>query len=365
MSESIGKKRNANMELLRLLLMLMIIMLHALGKSEILVNLYDNFSANALIAWILEALSLCAVNVFIMISGYYLINSNIKLGRLIELIAEMVFYSLGAFLICSLLGVDIHEEINTYFLLHTVFPVHMNLFWFLTAYVFVYIMLPVISAGIKAVSKKQLKAIINLLLIFECGFKSCFPFRFEEDEFGYNLLWFLTVFLIGAYFRLYGARMLNKTHKGLIVYFVSSMFILIENVAIDSVFSRTGHLKEILKVSTEYNHVFVLLAAIGLFTAFVYSKPINEKAGKVICALSPMSLGIYLVHENLSLRYNWQKWAGIYDSLQSPTMIFVGRILLATAVIFAAGLLIDYVRIQIFKLFKIAFAKINIKTDET
>ncbi|MBO4679948.1 MAG: acyltransferase [Lachnospiraceae bacterium] len=357
MKESTAKKRNANMELLRLLSMLMIVMLHALGKSNLLVNLYENRSANAFIAWALESLSLCAVNVFILISGYYLINSKFKLGRLIELIAEMIFYSLGTFLVCYIFGVDIHEEINTYFLLHTVFPVHMKLFWFLTAYLFVYMLLPVISAGVKAISQEQFKTVIIILLIFECGFKSFLPFRFEEDEFGYNLLWFLTVFLIGAYLKLYSAKLLNKAHKGLIVYFVSCALILFEKAAIEVVYVKTGHLQEIQEVSAEYNHIFVLLSAIGLFTAFVYSKPVKESVGRIICALSPMALGVYLLHENLSLRYNWQKWAGIYESLQSPTAIFVCRILVTVIVVFIAGLIVDFIRIQIFKLCKNIFAK--------
>ena len=357
MSETTVKKRNANMELLRLLLMFMIIMLHALGKSNLLANIGGNLSLNGAIAWGLEALSLCAVNTFILLSGYYLINSEFRLGRLIELIAEMIFYSLGAFLVCYLLGIDIHEEINTYFLLHTVFPVHMNLYWFLTAYVFVYIMQPVISAGVKAISQKKLRMVVVLLLIFECGFKSFLPFRFEEDEFGYNLLWFLTVFLVGAYLKLYGFKVLNKSYKGLILYVVSSGMILVEKAAIYIVYLHTGHFEEIRKVPTEYNHVFVFLAGLGLFAAFVHSRPVGDTAGKIICALSPMALGIYLVHENLTLRFNWQKWLGIYESIDKPTPLFVGRILLAVCTIFVAGLIIDFVRIQIFKLFKTIFAK--------
>lgn len=357
MSESTAKKRNANMELLRLLLMFMIIMLHALGKGHLLNNIGEDLTLNGAIAWGLEALSLCAVNTFILLSGYYLINSKFRLGRLIELIAEMIFYSLGAFLVCFLLGVDIHEEINTYFLLHTVFPVHMNLYWFLTAYVFVYIMQPVISAGVKAITQKQFKTVIVLLLIFECGFKSFLPFRFEGDEFGYNLLWFLTVFLVGAYLKLYGFKVLNKSFKGLILYFVASGMILVERAAVYLVYTYTGHLEEIRSVSTEYNHIFVFLAGLGLFAAFVHSKPVGEKAGKIICALSPMALGIYLMHENLSLRYNWPKWLGIYDSLDRPAPAFVGHILLAVCTIFVCGLLIDFIRIQIFNLFKHIFSR--------
>ena len=345
------------MELLRLLLMFMIIMLHALGKGNLLVDVSADPSINGVIAWGLEALSLCAVNVFIMISGYYLINSKFRLGRLIELIAELIFYSLGAFLVCYAFGIDIHEEINTYFLLFTVFPVHMDLYWFLTVYVFVYIMQPLISAGVKAITQKQFKTIICLLLIFECGFKSFLPFKFDEDLGGYNLIWFLTVFLVGAYIRIYGLEIFKKPWKGVVLYFVSSAMILAEKAALFMVFTKTGHFSEILKVPMDYNHVFVFLAAVGLFAAFVYSKPVKESAGRIICALSPMALGIYLVHENLSLRYNWPKWTGIYDSLGDPVPVFLGRLLLAALIVLAGGLAIDFVRIQIFKLFKTVFGK--------
>ena len=122
-------------------------------------------------------------------------------------------------------------------------------------------------------------------------------------------------------------------------------------------------METIRKVATEYNHLFVLLAAVGMFAAFLSAKPMNEKVGKVVCALSPMALGVYLVHENLSLRYNWQKWLGIYDSLEKPTLQFVGGLLLAALIIFVCGIAIDFVRIQIFKLFKTIFGKIFVKNE--
>ena len=351
------------MELLRLICMFMVIMLHALGKSNVLVRLYANPSVNTYVAWTLEALSIVAVNVFILISGYFLIDSRFKLSRLIELIAELVFYSLGSFLVCMALGVDIHEEVDTYFLLHAVFPVHMDLFWFLTAYVVVYIMLPIIQAGIKNISQKQFRIALNLLLIFECGFKSCFPFRFTEDGKGYSLLWFVTVFLIGAYIKMYDLRLLTKSYKGVITYFVNVALMIFEAFVLDRVFTKYGHLENVQGVSFEYNHLFVVLASVGLFAAFLKAKPMKESVGKIVCALSPMALGIYLVHENLSLRYNWQKWLGIYESIDRPTGAFVGRIFLAVITVFVAGLIIDFIRIQIFKLAKILINKIFVKNE--
>ena len=41
------KKRNANMELLRMISMLMVVMLHGLGKGELLLNLSVDGGVNA------------------------------------------------------------------------------------------------------------------------------------------------------------------------------------------------------------------------------------------------------------------------------------------------------------------------------
>ena len=79
-------KRNANMELLRILSMLMVTMLHALGKSGLLIPLEGSVPGNAWIAWIFEVLSIGAVNIFMLISGYYLIKSEFRWKRLAELI---------------------------------------------------------------------------------------------------------------------------------------------------------------------------------------------------------------------------------------------------------------------------------------
>ena len=71
-------KRLANVELLRVVAMLMVVMLHYLGKGELLPvkNLHMNLTGY--LAWILESLSIVAVNVYVLISGYFLVESEFK-----------------------------------------------------------------------------------------------------------------------------------------------------------------------------------------------------------------------------------------------------------------------------------------------
>lgn len=86
------KKRNGNIELLRMVCMCMIILLHALHKGDLLVRIYEVPGVNPYIAWLLESFSVCAVDTFMLISGYYMSRSRFKLGRLIELVSMVLLY---------------------------------------------------------------------------------------------------------------------------------------------------------------------------------------------------------------------------------------------------------------------------------
>lgn len=357
MAEKTVKKKNANIELLRMLSMLMVVMLHALGKGRLLPNLAENGGVNGWIAWILECLSISAVNIFMLISGYFLIRSEFRIRRLIELVLEVLFYAFGSFLICHAFGIDTGNDMNVYNTLFSVFPIHMDLYWFITSYIVIYMLQPLLKSGVEHMTQKQFGTMLIVLIIFESVFKTVLPVRLEEDEFGYNVLWFLIVFLAGAYFRYYGFKHLTTSIKGAMTYFTATALIFIENVALMFVTAKTGRLSEIEGVSTEYNHIFVLLSAIGIFTAFINAKPMKDGVAKVICALSPMSLGVYLVHENWSFRYNWQSWLGIKGILDVPVPMFIVRVLAAVLAVYVIGTVVDFVRIKLFGLFGGLFGK--------
>ena len=76
------KKRIASIELLRILAMMMVVMLHYLSKGELLTPLTEEFGTGAYVTWLLEAFSIVAVNVYMLISGYFLVESGFKVGRL-------------------------------------------------------------------------------------------------------------------------------------------------------------------------------------------------------------------------------------------------------------------------------------------
>ena len=86
------KKRIVSIELLRMLAMMMVVMLHYLDKGNVLPALTDEMGLNGYVAWGLESLSIVAVNVYMLISGYFLVESGFKPGRLVELLCHFILF---------------------------------------------------------------------------------------------------------------------------------------------------------------------------------------------------------------------------------------------------------------------------------
>lgn len=107
--------RLANMELLRVLAMMLVIVLHFLGKGGALTPLTEKtISAAGWTAWILESLAIVAVNVYMLISGYFLVESTFKGKRLAGLVLQVLFYSVGIYLIGAAAGLVSGEGFSVY-----------------------------------------------------------------------------------------------------------------------------------------------------------------------------------------------------------------------------------------------------------
>lgn len=384
------KEKMVNLELLRCVAMLMVVVLHYLGKGGLLAELTgEGLGAVGAAAWLLEAFCIVAVNVYMFISGYFLSMSSFKLSRLLQLWLQVWFYSVVFGLIGAFTGVAAEVTIDTHYFLTLLFPISMGHYWFMTAYVFLYLLLPLIGAAVQQMTEKQLRVTVILLLVVFCGGKSILPLRLETDGQGYDCLWYLCVFVTAAYLRRFGERLLERGKRWLLLYAGCCLLAFGATMGLRCFYLGTGSLGRMLKVCMEYNHVLPFLAALGLFAAFAGRKQQAgvsvaeagaESAGaesvkelsadsaessaagrkgqitSVICAISPHTLGVYLLHENIGLRYSWQKWLG------AERISDVGSLLLWTALaavsVFICGILTDVLRAGLMRGFNGVLQKI-------
>lgn len=354
------KKRIASIELLRILAMMMVVMLHYLSKGELLTPLTEEFGTGAYITWLLEAFSIVAVNVYMLISGYFLVESGFKAGRLAKLVCQVLFYSLLIPPILMAAGILKPEQLTVYRMLQYLFPNQMSHYWFITAYVIMYLLSPVLAAGARQLSQRQLRNMILLLLLFFSVSKSVLPVKLEIDNEGYDGLWFVCVFLVAAYMRLYGISFLQKGKRAAMCYLGSCLLIYGLTLGVRLVYLKTGRLGNFIHAPYEYNHILNLFAAVSLFYVFSGWKLSGEKLiGKVILRVAPYTLGVYLLHEHIELRTLWPHWLGA--TLECSPWALVLRAFGSVLLVFTVGILVDMARGALFntvkKLFRRGYAE--------
>lgn len=350
-----GQKRMANLELLRCAAMMMVVVLHYLGKGNLLAELTgERLSHAETAAWLLECFCIVAVNVYMFISGYFLGQSSFKLSRLIQLWLQIWVYSVGFGLAGALSGVMREADFDIHYLLTLVFPVSMGHYWFMTAYVYLYLLLPLAGMAVSRMTRQQLQVVVVLLLFTFCILKSVLPLRLEMDEKGYDCLWYLCVFLAAVYVRRFGLPALERKWLCLGLYAGCCLLIFAGTMGLRQIYLRTGSLERMLKMFLEYNHILPFLASVGLF-GFFRKIRVEGKAAVIINKIAPYTLGVYLLHENIGLRYTWQSWLGaegIAAGIGADTPGAVFTLLMwtaaAAAAVFVCGVLVDVVRKGVF-----------------
>lgn len=187
--------RSSNFELLRILAMFMVLSLHA----NYLVFGYptaETFDASPLTETgriLLEALCICAVNVFVMISGWFGIRASLR--GFCSLMFQVLFFLLLTFIVAWSLG---YIDISVRALLRLI---RSGVGWFVASYSIMYIFSPVLNAFIENVNRRQV--LLVLLAFFTAqtywGFIDCKP----DFNAGYSALSFYGLYLLAGYLRRY------------------------------------------------------------------------------------------------------------------------------------------------------------------
>ena len=358
-----GKARQANIELLRIIAMIMVVILHYFVKGGAEHSLVEDTSVINLLIWVWKGLCIVTINLYVLISGYFLLEAKWKLSRLVNLWFQTLFYSIGVPLVCLALGIGEVPQWGLYDWINVIFPVQMEHYWFITAYMILYLVIPVLSTGVKHMTQKQHQmVIIGLLMIFSLP-KTVLPILIPTDRYGYDFGWFLCLFMIASYIRLYGISFFNNKRKSFVVYFAAVAGIWTISL-LCGVFSRKGlPLEYMMDMCYCYNHILVLIASVALFYAFSYIRIPQGKVSDIICKISSYTLGVYLLHENLAVRTQWQYWAGI-EKVRDGFGIFL-HMMITVIIVFAAGIMVDFFRECVFKFvqrsWKHVFGKKNIR----
>lgn len=344
-----NKKRMANIELLRIVAMIFVVILHYQGKGGTLLPWGDaNFTTNTWIVWFVQAFALVAVNVYVLIGGYFLADSSFKITRIVKLWLQIFFYSAGVWLIFVLLGQVPEMYTGAYWMSMFMLPVTSGHYWFASTYIFLCLLAPFLGLAARKMTKKQLMTcIVVLLVLFSRVWRILLPMSTPIDDRGYGILWFVTLFMIAAYIRLH-LQIKGKWLKPLLIYVCSSVCLFLSLPIIGIVTQSIGKMEQYYAVFYEYNAPFTIIGAVALFVAFLNMNIKSEKLGKVINVFASATFGVYLLHEHVLLRGWWNSVWKVQEYYQTST--FLLHFICVVACVYLAGTAVDLLRQLLFKI---------------
>ena len=140
------------------------------------------------------------LNLFIILSGYFLVKQQFKLKKLIKLLLQYSFYSIVILLIASSIHII---KLNYKTIFTALFPL-TGFNWFADAYILLYIFFPFLNRLILCLKKNELQLFILMGAIIWYlipTVASIFTIRMDMNF--SNAIMFMYLYCIGAYIRIY------------------------------------------------------------------------------------------------------------------------------------------------------------------
>ncbi len=334
-------KRNYGIDLLRIIAMIMIPILHVLGQGGIL-KAVTPLSMNYEAAWLLEIACYCAVNCFALISGYVGISTNFKHYRGLVLWLQVLFYTV---FITLLFHLFMPSTTNAKVWLNAFTPATSYQYWYFSAYFALFLFIPFINIALNALTLSQMKRLGITIFVLLSIWQTICSVDFLSLKNGYTFLWLLSLYILGA--------VIKKTEFG--IHRTNGTLFLIYTACI----LITWGLKYFLELQpssfikpnllVQYNSVTITVASISLLLLCSKLNFKSSIAKGLISFFSPLSFSVYLIHVHPLIWKNL--FLGRFVKLAKlNTLYFVLAVLLSALGIYVVSSLIDYVRLQLFRL---------------
>ena len=184
--------RCSNIELFRIVLMLIIIAHHYVVNSGIPAQYNFSYELPSFKMFFFQSLGFggkMAINCFLLISGYFMIKSEFKIRKLIHLYIQIKFYKLVIYIIFALVG---YEDFNLKIILSRLFSVLYSIGYgrsFPELFLFLYLLSPYINKLLFSIEQNAFKRLVLILLFYFTGLSTIFR---SIDTINY-VGWFITV----------------------------------------------------------------------------------------------------------------------------------------------------------------------------
>ena len=329
------KVRNSNLELYRIIVMLLIVAHHYVVNSGLMEVLsQDPLSGKSIFLYWFGMWGKIGINCFVLITGYFMCCSSITLRKFLKLLLEIYFYRIVIHVVFVATGVSDFSFKECCLLLLPFRSVADN---FTGCFLLFYLCIPFLTILIQHLTRKQ-----HLMLLILCLFIYTLWGSMPKMEVRMNYVtWFGILFFIASYIRLYGLfPSISHRTWGFLTIFMALLSML-------SVIVMLVAGKYLPIPMAPYYWVAdsnKILAVATSVCSFMYFKDLRIKHHPLINTIAACTFGIFLIHANSDAMRQWL-WRDVLDNVGwYASDYIVLHALLSVIIVFVLCGIIDYCR---------------------
>lgn len=326
--------RQSNIELLRVLCMLMVIGLHAnfeaLGYPRPRVVLADPLGWLGRIGT--EMICISSVDCFVLITGWF--GTHFKPRRAGALLFQTVFVSavLTAALWLTLGRAPAGWRAMVAACTH---------YWFVYSYLVLYLFTPMLNSWIERVGERELRRFVLLFIVVAV------PLSFFVNDLsrGFSAVWFMGLYLLGRYLRLYQAPRWKQISTWRFVAVWGGLVIAMTAAYWGHIYFRNPWLPYLPTFMTAYTNPLTVACAVCLL---LFCSRLSFTS-RLVNWLAAGSLTVYLAHQQLFVRpffFEWFRQLG--HEFRGP--VFVLCAVASACLVYVLSALLDVVRRRVWRL---------------
>lgn len=328
------------MEALRILAMLMVLWIHAdyVALGSPFDEEFVGDSQNAFWHRFWENAGIAAVNVFVMISGWFGIKLRVK--SICNYLFTILFWSVAVMIVLRL---TCPEFFGSFISIPAVVKGAAN-YWFVNAYLILMLLSPAINDYMQRADNRKVGFTAISLMI--CAVALNFVGVTSDFRGGYSALWMITMYILGGYLRRTIDQVPGKWWHWLAGYliFAAAMAAVVEfTIGVGGLWRRIGASLAI----NFYRYIGLLTIASSVMLVVAFAK--MRFQSRVVNLVAASSFGVYLFH-NHDVVWNWYLATCRSLYLSHSTAEYLLLLIGLFAAIFAFVVMVDQVRIRAFKL---------------
>lgn len=332
-----NNNRLSNIECLRCVAMFFIVLNHCILNVATKKISWDTDPINFCLIDFLYQIVYIGVNLFVFISGYFLIKTTQRKtnwNKILQLWLIVFFYSVSIFLL-EVFASGKNFDLQT--LIYYLMPIRYDQYWFVTQYIGLFVISPFLAKWACVMTQKEYKAMIVSFFILTS------LIQLQGLKGGFSLIWFIFLFMFAGYIRLYEKESIclkKWSEKALTIFIVVSFLLFLLSFPMNR-----GNLN-IVGYFGFYNGPLLFVSSVSVFLLF--KKIPESKIVYYIAKLSPYMFGVYLIHEHPVVKeYLWKFVNDQFLTIKIYDLFFVALIIMLFC------MLIEYVRQLLFRILRI------------